>query len=933
MRDEAQSYFRYWGKARATGLQNDAYHLLVYHCLDVAAVGTLYLRRSPALLDIFRHLTGFADDERLLKWLAFWLALHDVGKFAEAFQGQQPHIVASLRGREPLASKTYSLRHDSLGWLFWTEVLRDKAAAESWFGARTSSALKGLDWWARAVTGHHGMPPQPASDWLSHFDRDDRAAICAFVAELLELFLPGEPPCLPSADGARRFSAASRDASWWLAGLTVLADWLGSNSDRFTYVTAAVPLREYWLRSKGVAVQALEASGVLPAAQRVDVSFGDLFPGIQSPSPLQNWACRVELSPGPQIYILEDVTGAGKTEAALKLAQRLMAAGRADGFFVALPTMATANAMYGRIASVYRRLFMGNASLVLANGQRDLVELFAASVVPPGPADTSVGDETATARCTAWLADHNKRALLAPAGVGTIDQALLAVLTSKHQCLRLLGLLRKVLVVDEVHACDAYMQRVLETLLEFHARSGGSAILLSATLTDRMKEELVEAFAHGCRADPPRPAAASETPYPLVSRWSPARPDVLEQKPLGTRFDVRRPLGVRYISEPDLVVGVIEAALAAGKCVCWMRNTVADALDAHSLFQERIPADRIILFHARFALRDRLHAEDRVLAAFGKDSTPESRAGRLVIATQVVEQSLDADWDLVISDLAPVDRLIQRAGRLQRHPRDTAGRRLADPRATDMRGTPCLWVLGPVWEENPDAAWFTAAFPRAAKVYPHHGQLWLTAQALRKADFITMPDDARRLIECVFGGETPLPEALEENAMRAVGQAYADAAAAQQNTVKLGNGYVHCGLDWWGEAKSPSRLGEVTATVVLACWRGDQLKLWAPGALAYSSLRVAERLIAEAMEPEEMSRRAEFNRFRQDLPDHGKWSVVLALDETPEGWIGEAWRQPLKGQRERARWQYCAKLGLRQVVAPSAAHSALPRDARGTDRS
>jgi CRISPR-associated endonuclease/helicase Cas3 len=264
-------------------------------------------------------------------------------------------------------------------------------------------------------------------------------------------------------------------------------------------------------------------------------------------------------------------------------------------------------------------------------------------------------------------------------------------------------------------------------------------------------------------------------------------------------------------------------ALADGKCVCWMRNTVADTLAAHARFKDRLPADKLTLFHARFALEDRLRTERKVLALFGNRSTPMRRSGRLVIATQVAEQSLDADWDFVVSDLAPIDRLIQRAGRLQRHPRDERGRRLPDPAARDRRGAPCLWVFGPAWVDDPPARWFKAAFPRASGVYPHHGQLWLTAKALRGGR-IAMPDDARQLIESVFGEDAAIPEGLQSNANAAEGRGYADASVAQQNTVKLATGYVRGGIDWWSEAKTPSRLGEASMNVLLARWEGDHLR-------------------------------------------------------------------------------------------------------------
>ena len=898
--------FRYWGKADPAYPGEPKWHPLAYHCLDVAAVGSEYLRRAPSVRTLLLRVLRIENEGALGRWMAFWLALHDLGKFSEAFQSQKPDLFQELRGRAPDAGKSYRLRHDSLGMLFWRDVLSQRAVDETWFGPDTEFALDGLDCWMRAVTGHHGQPPKESGEfWEQHFDRrQDRAAILEFVADLRSLLFDDAVAAIPSSQDAESFHRSSMELSWWIAGLAVLADWLGSNTDFFGYRADSdhpLPLADYWEHATRQAVIALDAAGVLPVSSVRALNFAELFPNIAAPSPLQKWVATADLLHGPQIYLLEDVTGAGKTEAAVMLAHRLMAAGCADGFFIGLPTMATANAMYGRIAHVYGRLFSKHASLALAHGQRNLVEAFATSVIPPGPGDDDAqqADETATARCSAWLADHNKRALLAPAGVGTLDQALLAVLHSKHQSLRLLGLFRKVLVVDEVHACDAYMQGVLETLLEFHARAGGSAILLSATLPKRMKQALLDAFARGCRSSAP---AVRSQQYPLISSWHSNTPDTLMEKDLPTREDVQRTLAVHCVSDEEEVVAAIDAALAAGKCVCWMRNTVADALTAYAKFKDRLSADRLTLFHARFALRDRLRTERKVLALFGDRSTPMRRVGRLVIATQVAEQSLDADWDFVVSDLAPIDRLIQRAGRLQRHPRDG-------------RGVPCLWVFGPAWVDDPPARWFRAAFPGASGVYPHHGQIWLTAKHLRDGR-IAMPDDARQLIEGVFGEDAAIPDGLQSNANTAEGRGYADASIAQQNTVKLATGYVRGGMDWWSEAKTPSRLGEASMNVMLACWEGDRLRPWAEGphGWAYSSVRVAERLIARAAEPSGPERKMAVEQLLQTLPNKGRWSVLLMLDETPLGWVGEAWSAATNHRPEGLlQWVYDPLMGLRQI--------------------
>ncbi len=910
--------FSYWGKAKPANEEAEQYHLLPYHCLDVAAVAYVYVGRNPVFRRQLMVATGIEVDEQLRHWIAFWVALHDLGKFSEAFQGQRPDLFASLRGRAASTAKSYRLRHDSLGMLYWREVLSEVAADQCWFGAETGSLLDGLDCWARAVTGHHGQPPETSTDWQQHFDkRDDREAIAGFVSELRKLYFSNGETCPPASIDPTEFWRASRDVSWWIAGLTVLADWLGSNADYYPYCEKVMPLADYWRHAIEQAEKALDASGVMPVKQQAELRFNELFPAIESPSPLQAWASGVPLENGAQLYMLEDVTGAGKTEAAIVLAHRLMSTGCADGFFIGLPTMATANAMYGRIAQVYARLFAGNASLVLAHGQRNLVEAFADSVVPDGPPDTDPAqiDDTATARCAAWLADHNKRALLAPAGVGTIDQALLAVLHSKHQSLRLLGLFRKVLVVDEVHACDAYMQGVLETLLEFHARAGGSVILLSAALPGRMKQALLDAFARGRNEDAPVLQTDFLTAFPLITAWSAHAPERRLEAPIATRPNVRRQLVVRYVSEQADVIAGIDAALAAGRCVCWMRNTVADALDAHALFKERLPDEKLTLFHARFTLHDRLRTEGKVLECFGKNSTPEQRTGRLVIATQVAEQSLDADWDMVVSDLAPIDRLIQRAGRLQRHPRDAEGRRRSASDELDQRGQPCLWVFGPAWTDDPAANWFKSVFPKAAGVYPHHGQLWLTARALQAGSF-AMPDDARRLIEGVFGDEAEMPARLQTNANQAEGNAFAAASEARQNTVKLTTGYERGGIDWWSEAKTPSRLGEASMNVLLARWDGGLLQPWVLGkhGWAYSSVRVAERLIARTAVPEDAARKAVFDAVIESLPNKGQWSVLLALEETSDGWIGEAWSGESDSRPSTlSRWHYNAATGLQAV--------------------
>ncbi|MBI2790386.1 MAG: CRISPR-associated helicase Cas3' [Gammaproteobacteria bacterium] len=909
-------YWQYWGKAKPTDDAADLYHLLPYHCLDVAAVGYEYLLQNVELSDFFCNILNCSKQE-LLRWASFWLALHDVGKYSEAFQSQKSELFKTLQGCDPNPDKPYTERHDSLGLWLWRDWLSKQAEQYNWFGAQTREKMTGLNCWMRAVSGHHGQPPknfQPSSSVSDFYSQKDKKAVLEFVNDIRPLLLEEDSARIVDLHDAENFEHISQALSWWFAGIAVLTDWLGSNTNYFSYKTKIVSLSDYWKYALECAKIAVNATGVIPQEISKYLRFSDVFPKIKTPSPLQEWVLSLNISKGPQIYLLEDVTGAGKTEAAIMLAYRLMATENAQGFFVALPTMATANAMYDRIAGIYKRLFLGNANLILAHGSRDLVEKFAKTVIPEGTEelDFEQRDETASACCTAWLADHNKRALLAQVGVGTIDQGLLSVLHSKHQSLRLLGLFNKVLIIDEVHACDSYMQGVLEILLEFHARSGGSVILLSATLPIQMKQSLLNAYMQGRGVECKK---LEEIAYPLATYWQSGLGEMVYEHPLATRESVSRTVTVNYQHDQRIVVAEIQSALAAGKCVCWVRNTVADALSGYHLFSKLISEENITLFHARFVLHDRLEKEYKIIEQFGAESTASKRSGKLVIATQVIEQSLDLDFDFMVSDLAPIDCLIQRAGRLHRHVRDKEGNRLLSTDLVDRRGEYSLLVFGPKWSVNPSKDWFKLNFPKSSFVYNDQSILWLTAKALQCGSF-TLPIDARNLIEGVFGDNSQIPLALQHNSLTVQGQQMANASLAKVNTLKFVSGYVRGDVnDWWSEAITPSRLGEPSIEVVIARWQNDRLIPWIVRAHAwdFSTVRVSERRIAKGQEPTEIHRLEEYRHVQTQLPGKGKWSVLLALEQQENGmWIGKAWSLEVEGKLPQLQtWAYDADYGLR----------------------
>lgn len=877
----------YWGKAGEGG----EFHPLPYHSLDVAASGLALLDGMPRLRVLLEQLSGL-DSRSLDGWIGFFLAIHDLGKFSSAFQHLRPELARAGQRRY-----AYFIRHDTLGYGVWVHHYRKDEELRARLGrigeVDSQDLADLLEFWVHSVTGHHGQPPKMERLLLTqHFSEQDIDAAMAWTRTAAELFLPVESsPFRIAFDQIERQVA---ELSWWLAGLCILADWIGSNREHFPYRRPTLSSERYWHEIARLrADYAVRASGILPVRPTPDLDAAALF-DFDDYTPLQRACLQCPVEGPGQLFIMEDVTGAGKTEAAFLLLARLMAAGNADGAYVALPTMATANAMYARTSQVYRRLFDGDTadspSLVLAHGSRQLHEQFRASVIHRQCLDNeqeyASGDRDAQTRCNAWLADNNKKALLAQIGVGTIDQALLAVLKSRHQALRLLGLLGKVLIIDEVHASDAYMHRLLCQLLQFHSRAGGSAILLSATLPMRMRRELLHAWGAEPGADD-----ELQLDYPLLTR---VRNGSGQRFPVQTRASVRRELGFALIADQQEIIDWLVEQARSGRCVAWIRNTVDDAVKAYRTITGRLGAANVTLFHARFALGDRLEIEEKVLDAFGPDSTAGSRTGRVVIATQVIEQSLDLDFDEMVSDLAPIDLLIQRAGRLRRHRRDAQGNRVADD-ASDQRGEIVLRIFSPQPDADANERWIRGTLPGTAAVYPDHARLWLTANFITSHGRLRIPEDLREAIGRVYSddGIEQVPDALRASADKAEGAALADTAQARMNAISPTEGYRHTGGEWWDESRTPTRLGDPAITVRLARWDGPHLTPWRmdeQATWAYSEVRIRAAFIdrIDVGDPEALQ---SIESVRSQWPRAMRNVMILPLQCVAGKWHCEALNQ------------------------------------------
>jgi CRISPR-associated endonuclease/helicase Cas3 len=852
----------YWGKARPRLGAANPFHPAAYHSLDVAACARVLLARNALLCARLCALLGLNADD-CLPLLTALVALHDIGKFSRPFQAKCPELWPTELGA--VQDVPTEPHHDAAGFLLWRECLANDLADK----LPQRHALTPL---ARAIYGHHGVPAAEHGPLgvRALCGRAGLAAAGEFAREVVNLLLP-KPVMVPLTQ------AALNRASYAVAGFTVIADWIGSSQRWFPYTAPDYSLADYWQRIQPQAERAVAAAGLLPVASAPLKNYAGLT-GVAgwTPSDMQAWAEMVPLADGPALYVIEDATGSGKTEAALMLAHRLIAAGRADGLYVALPTMATADGMFSRLAAAYRNLFAeGSPSLVLAHGSRDLNEGFSTSIMGDGES-----------RCAAWIADDRRKAFLAQVGVGTVDQAILSVLPSRHQSLRLIGLAQRVLVLDEVHAYDAYVSQEITRLLEFHAALGGSAILLSATLPADAKRRLSAAYGGT--------AVAFSAAYPLATLQSATG---LIETPCAPRPDTVRDVPIAFLTDPDEGLARAATAASAGQAVLYIRNTVADAISSSEQW------GRAMLFHARFAMCDRLARQAEVLKTFGRDSTPDQRRGRLLIATQVVEQSLDLDFDLIVTDLVPVDLIIQRAGRLWRHLRPRPAGALRE-----------LVVVGPGPDAQASATWLRDALPRTSYVYEDHARIWLTAETLRATGMISAPDGLRPMIEHVYGVTPRVPEGLRATLRRITSSMGAERGQAAAASLSLADGYARLG-PWLSEDHTPTRLGEPTTTLRLAVIRDGAAVPWAaltsastdPHRLwALSEVRVqVYHASQESLAPEHV---APVAAAKRDWPAWEREDVVMVVLSEAGGGV---WRGQAATERSTVELAYCRDMGLR----------------------
>lgn len=485
-----------------------------------------------------------------------------------------------------------------------------------------------------------------------------------------------------------------------ISGLTSVADWIGSGA---FFENPEAPWRDN-------ICNALDSAGLVPPIYKKELSFGDVFSGY---TPLVTQQRFIDKVKGPGVYVLEAPMGLGKTEAALFAAYKMVSSGQASGIYFALPTQLTSNKIYDRFQSFLQQILAEECrhQSLLLHGSAWMLE------------STDMGEEGRPGG--AWFSQA-KRGLLAPFAVGTIDQALMSAMNVKHGFVRAFGLAGKVVILDEVHTYDSYTGTLLDALVDLLRQLHCTVIILSATLTRDRRQTIIG-------------APVSRNDYPLITALKNSNTDQIPVEIEGESSPAHH-VNVTITGSEQRAVSEAFSRAEQGEQVLWIENTVNEAqkrfLDMASVSQEL--GISCGLLHSRFTQEDRQAIEDVWVNQLGKPGWQERQScGRILVGTQVLEQSLDIDADFLVSRFAPTDMILQRLGRLWRHS--------ACPRISGARCE--AWIIAPdrlPAIEDPVTYFGASAFVYSPYVLCRSLAVW------ESLDRVVLPDDIRVLMDKTY---------------------------------------------------------------------------------------------------------------------------------------------------------------------------------------
>ncbi|MHA1491874.1 MAG: CRISPR-associated helicase Cas3', partial [Promethearchaeota archaeon] len=762
---EKSLILRIWGKTRP-------YHPLLFHLIDAGNVAYALLDAEAfqSQLQLLSNVTGCLKSD-LKHWLAYITALHDIGKCTALFQtkAKAMYLKPLIHAGIPFSTlENVNYRHEAFSGIWIQKHLIEKFGWDKYAVRTIGSCLRGHhgDFFSKLIKETSELKPS----WSELRD--------IIVSKLQEVFLHST-----SSNQINRRSIDFLHQSVigvLLSGLIILSDWICSNENLFINPLqndAFGNVCQYQNEVNGISKDDAIFKKMVPFLESVnnyrdislrhakravekmgfntsykwdpDATFKKLW-NFNVLRPIQVCCENIvkKIQQLPDLFIIEAPMGEGKTEAALYLASILIARRKLAGMYIALPTAATSNQMHKRVNEFMKNNEVNSISNArLIHGMSWLQD----DEYTPNYSHTIIGesenDKTLNAIAFQWF-KPKRRALLSPYAVGTVDQSMLSVLRVKFGVLRLLGLSGKVLIIDEVHAYDAYMSRIIIKLLKWAKELHTPVILLSATLPLSKKKMLFKASGMDV-SNFDNSGKGSMLAYPLITAGKRDGRFISFPVKGGSTIENVFWLKLYYnsLGNQEAIANIALDAVNDGGCICVIANTVRSAQSIYSKivefykknFNDQNDQINYSLFHARFKAMDRNCIEKKVLNDFGKGSLkrPDEEGFHfrpkksILVATQVVEQSLDLDFDEMITEIAPIDAILQRSGRMWRH----------KERKKRPKSKPILHVICPNLE--------SFSFGSTAKIYSSY-LLLKTLNVLYGRHQIIIPDEIRSLVEGVY---------------------------------------------------------------------------------------------------------------------------------------------------------------------------------------
>ena len=771
-----------------------------------------------------------ALDRTILKKTALFLSLvHDIGKATVGFQYK---IAFNVPQRAQL------LKHylDIPDRMDVTEIQNTPHA----YTGESILIFNGCPESIAAVVGsHHGVPAELAEDLTC--DRRDIVGYRVYFGDTDKnrSNLEGSWNCMiqealvkSGFDSIRELPDINAQAQMLLCGLLITADWIASNTELFPLIS--IDDDDIQIDFEKRTLNALDnlnfteqwnAERTTYSDKDFEETFGFLPRAVQK--------CIIEIAQNadhPGLFILEAPMGCGKTEAALSCAELIASKCKKNGLFFGMPTQATANGIFPRVINWAEKQSEEFYHCVqLQHGNAALNETFQKiqKGIPEEESDSGIIVHS-------WFCD-SKKSCLADFVVATVDQLLMLALKRRHIMLLHLGLSEKVVIIDEVHAYDAYMNQYLERALQWLGAYHTPVILLSATLPSKRRMSLVRAYLDLKTSDE---IFEKNISYPLLT-WTDG--GKIMQKALPYNAD-KKTIHISKCNDKD-IIEIVRSAVSSGGCVGIIMNTVSRAQSTAKLIKNEI-TDNVLLYHAQYIMPDRAAKEETLLERIGSDSKSEKRQGLVVIGTQVLEQSLDIDFDILITDICPVDLLLQRIGRLHRHTRK---------RPDELKISVC-YVLTDEYEDDNSGS---------KSIYG----TWLLEETLEHIpDMVTLPDDISPLVQKVYDSFDDSDEYKNYKNKKDISVRKASSFLLKKPTCRNIHGMLERTVN---DSQAEASVRDGTSSIeVLA------LKLYRDGTIGF----LDDRKLSGAMTEEEC-RRIASQSLRLPSRFSGKWCIDNTIAE------------------------------------------------------